>query len=185
MQACALASMCVQHVDSIKEQPRSNQHKPYIHNYLCYDDNRPFSFCIQVTMGDEIRVRYHYTWLGTISDFLNDNAGVAEEYAQMVDQLANLLTQLEKSGAAPVLPDGKISGNGAAKLRCGSRPYMVVSKSGRLLGLVQPQSDFCVIQSFDSEHWQCNYRSSRRVIRRCTTRPSSPTVCSDGRPAPW
>ena len=28
-------------------------------------------------------------------------------------------------------------------------------------------------------------RSSRRVIRRCTTRHSSPTVCSDGRPAPW
>merc|ERR550532_1244328 len=72
---------------------------------------------------------------------------------------------MEEARAAPVLMDGKVGGNAAARFRLGEKEYIMLSKSGRLSGEdLQPERDYCLLESFDYTTWSCAYYSSHPSI---------------------
>jgi hypothetical protein len=73
--------------------------------------------------------------------------------------LAEALKLSEESGAAPVLPDGKIGGNGAILLSSSNNEKggILVSRSGRLANTDFDASDFVKVTRFDAESWTADF----------------------------
>lgn len=86
----------------------------------------------------------------------SDHASLAAEFSREVAQLGEALRVLEEVGAAPVLADGKIGGNGAMLVGT-SRQVMLVSRSGKSAGAPLCPSDFCFVSSFDGQGWSAQY----------------------------
>mmetsp|Transcript_24427 Transcript_24427/g.44901 ORF Transcript_24427/g.44901 Transcript_24427/m.44901 type:complete len:308 (-) Transcript_24427:8-931(-) len=78
--------------------------------------------------------------------------------------LAKALMISEELGAAPVLQDGRIGGNGA--ILCGDS--IIVSKSGRFAGTQYDASQFVRVSTFDFPTWTVTYSSTDP-----TAKPSS------------
>eukprot|EP00451_Oxyrrhis_marina_P016301 CAMPEP_0204310496 /NCGR_PEP_ID=MMETSP0469-20131031/1757_1 /ASSEMBLY_ACC=CAM_ASM_000384 /TAXON_ID=2969 /ORGANISM="Oxyrrhis marina" /LENGTH=231 /DNA_ID=CAMNT_0051290285 /DNA_START=71 /DNA_END=763 /DNA_ORIENTATION=- len=79
-----------------------------------------------------------------------------ETVSTQISGLSAALVVLEELGAAPIAPDGKLAGNAGAVCPQG----IIVSRSGKPPGVVPAASDFCVVGSFDSEKWSCEYGRS-------------------------
>ena len=93
---------------------------------------------------------------------------VFREAEEELGKLSDALVMLEQDGAAPVLPDGKVGGNGAMLLSVGDSEHenggdfvLVVSKSGKKPGERLGVDEFCVVDNFDSDSWSAHYSSSR------------------------
>ena len=72
---------------------------------------------------------------------------------------------MEKGGAAPVMYDGKVGGNGSCVLPINGQPLLIVSKTGKLAGKMNIQSDVCIVESFDTTTWTAEYFSTNESIR--------------------
>lgn len=81
--------------------------------------------------------------------------------------LAAALAEMERAGAAPVLPDGKVGGNGAVRCQSG----MLVSKSGKLAGEPIGASDFALVHSFDSNRWSAGFSSLSESVKPSSDSP--------------
>lgn len=76
--------------------------------------------------------------------------------------LADALSEMEESGAAPVAPDGKIGGNGAILIesKIGDGGFdLVVSRSGKEAGCKLTEEDFVLVTKFCKEKWSVSYES--------------------------
>ena len=82
--------------------------------------------------------------------------------------LADALAEMERFGAAPVLPDGKVGGNGA--VRC-SDGRMLVSKSGKFAGETIGPRDFALLHSFDRARWSAEFSSPSEAINPSSDSP--------------
>uniref|UniRef100_A0A0G4FWB8 Class II aldolase/adducin N-terminal domain-containing protein n=1 Tax=Chromera velia CCMP2878 TaxID=1169474 RepID=A0A0G4FWB8_9ALVE len=72
--------------------------------------------------------------------------------------LSSALAEVERDGAAPVLPDGKVGGNGAVLLGDLDCPALLVSRSGKEKGhILRVPDDFALVTSFDRERWEAVY----------------------------
>jgi len=107
------------------------------------------------------RVKFKAVRKGTIAEFLTQHVGYLTAYQKCVADLVQALEVLESSGAAPVLPDGKIGGNAARRVFSKKVDFLVVSKSGKSAGqLVDTENDFCIVSSFDSTEWAVDFYSN-------------------------
>ena len=117
------------------------------------------------------RVKFTSKYNGTVGKFLSEDAH--NEFKQIAEAMSDLMWEMENSGAAPVLPDGKVGGNCGVRLTVGSDDYLVISRSGKLAGhKMDPKSDVCLVEAFDCdpEIWQASYYSEAQH-----TVPSSDT----------
>jgi len=67
---------------------------------------------------------------------------------------------MERSGAAPVMKDGKVGGNVAARIVTGGDglDFLVVSRSARRAGQsYTADDDFCVVAGFDAANWRVDF----------------------------
>ena len=80
--------------------------------------------------------------------------------------LAKTLTMSEQLGAAPILPDGLIGGNGAVL----SGSSIVVSRSGRTAHTPFTQAHFVRVVRFNCQDWKATYQCPAE-----TAKPSSDT----------
>lgn len=104
---------------------------------------------------------------------MNSNVLIKNEKAintRTCFHLSDLLLYEEKQGYAPMAPDGRIGGNGASKITLNNKTYVIVSKSGKLPGLLDHKNDFCLVSKFDTETWGCEYYSEQPE-----TKPTSDT----------
>lgn len=81
--------------------------------------------------------------------------------------LADALVISEKNGAAPVLEDGRVAGNGAFLCQDGT---LIVSKSGRIAGTKYTAEEFVRVSGFDEKTWTATFNSSGLNVK-----PSSDT----------
>lgn len=112
------------------------------------------------------RVKFGVAWKGTIADFFRQHPGGQKMYTDILPQLVKALNLLESTGAAPILPDGKVGGNCAVKLRTPDGvEFIVVSKSGKSAGVgIDPDNDFCIVSKFDTAAWSAEYYSSAEAV---------------------
>lgn len=82
-----------------------------------------------------------------------------------------MLLYEEQNGFAPIAPDGRIGGNGAIAVTMSGKEYVLVSKSGKLPGQMNHQSDFCLVSNFEKETWSCEYYSSDENIKPTSDTP--------------
>ena len=105
-----------------------------------------------------VRVKFSALWRGSVADFLRDNPDVQNAYHKMISELADAVQLLELSGAAPVVEDGKVAGNVAARMMINGLDFLVVSKSGKLSGPpLSVEDEFCIVTGFDHEKWSLEY----------------------------
>ena len=78
---------------------------------------------------------------------------------------------MEKGGAAPVMYDGKVGGNGSCLLSVNGKELLIVSKTGKLSGKMNIYQDFCVIENFNRNTWTAEYYSANRNIRPTSDSP--------------
>lgn len=77
--------------------------------------------------------------------------GLARASGHDVRVFSLLMSALEECGAAPVLPDGKVGGNGALLLEGGA---LLVTRSGKPQGLEGGPGDMVVVRAFDRDAWR-------------------------------
>ena len=117
-----------------------------------------------IASGDA-RVKYSANWKGSVADFLQQNPTISDVYYKITTELAGALLLMEKSGAAPVMEDGKVGGNVAARIVADDLDILVVSKSGRLYGQSASIEDtFCIVTEFDPRQWSLNYYAKNSSI---------------------
>jgi hypothetical protein len=92
---------------------------------------------------------------------------LSEEMKVGAMALADALEEVEKEGAAPVAPDGKVGGNGAMYF---PGVGLLVSKSGKQAGVRMTFDDFVLVTDFDERGWGATYRATNKSVR-----PSSDT----------
>ena len=75
---------------------------------------------------------------------------------------ANALKEMEEAGAAPILPDGKVGGNGGFLFTdpLTNETHLFVSQSGKTAGELLTPSQFCVVEKFDKNNWSAEFLSS-------------------------
>ncbi len=105
------------------------------------------------------RVKFTAHRVGTLDTFFNEHPGLRDGLQDTLKQLAEALTEMEVSGGAPVLADGKVGGNGALRLQLTSNDeVMVITKSGKLANQVLDlNTDICIVRSFDMDTWSAEY----------------------------
>lgn len=87
---------------------------------------------------------------------------IRETYFSATEELAKLgasLSTLEKHGAAPILPDGKVGGNGAILFSDENGENLFVSKSGKVCGEDVLPEHFCAINKFERDKWKASFYS--------------------------
>ena len=75
------------------------------------------------------------------------------------------LYEMERGGAAPVMYDGKVGGNGSCILSIDGKPLLIVSKTGKLAGKMNIHNDLCIVESFNTKTWTAEYYSASESIR--------------------
>ena len=73
--------------------------------------------------------------------------------------LSGALHELEISGAAPILPDGKVGGNVGCLLEYQGQYVLLASRSGKEAGHKLDTDEFCVVTEFNRESWGANFHS--------------------------
>ncbi|KAK2144333.1 hypothetical protein LSH36_766g02051 [Paralvinella palmiformis] len=117
------------------------------------------------------RVQFQCHWKGKISSLYGKQEGLEQLIKTLQDFMSEGLWELDQTGAAPVLPDGKIGGNAAAKFVVGDQDYFLVSKSGKLAHQRMVDADFCVVRDFNLQNWSCEYLSSDESIQPTSDTP--------------
>merc|ERR1711976_194319 len=83
-----------------------------------------------------------------------------------IADMADALWELEKTGAAPVLPDGKVGGNAAFRLQVDNKQEVIVlSRSGKTSGQrFDLKKDVCIVTHFDKDKWASEYFSISKDV---------------------
>ena len=55
------------------------------------------------------RVKFKARWMGSLQQFLNDNACIRRHYEQVATDLSRQMSELEELGVTPIAADGKVS----------------------------------------------------------------------------
>ena len=137
----------------------------YLYIYIC-----AVPFCYEGTTKGNIeedsltagenRVKFSAVWKGTIEDFLLDRPTAKTTFEATAQKLSEALSIVEQTGAAPVMPDGKVGGNGAALLQVEGESYFIVSKSGKQAGhRMKAYTDMCIVHNFSKKDWSIDYWS--------------------------
>lgn len=103
-------------------------------------------------LSGERRIKYNTNYLQVSSQVITENFGRANE--QLV-KLGAALNLLEKHGAAPILPDGKVGGNAA--FLSDENGILFVSQSGKYPGAEVKPENFCAVNNFDRINWEASY----------------------------
>ena len=74
------------------------------------------------------RVRYTATWKGSISDLLGEDEKDRRQFRILAGEMGVALAEMEAERAAPVLFDGKVGGNAAARININGKEYLMLSK---------------------------------------------------------
>ena len=77
----------------------------------------------------------------------------------------------EKHGLSPVLPDGKVGGNGAVTMHLSYGDVMLVSKSGKSPGEMNISTDMCIVTNFDIAEWKADYFSEIESVKPTSDTP--------------
>ena len=85
--------------------------------------------------------------------------------------ILDALNLQERHGLSPVLPDGKVGGNGAVKLLLADQYNLLVSKSGKYPGPMDLHQDFCIVSNFDRDTWSCEYYSESDNVKPTSDTP--------------
>ena len=106
-------------------------------------------------------MKFTATWQGTIEAFLRERPPSAKtDFENIAEQLSDALSIIEQAGAAPVMHDGKVGGNGAVRLLVDGQSYVIVSKSGKAAGSrMRAYEDTCIVHNFDEANWAVDYWS--------------------------
>ncbi len=118
-----------------------------------------------ITPGSS-RTKFRCHHVGTIP------RSVTDLYGERIVELSNALRHLEELGVAPVMPDGKVAGNGAVSIqniRTGALAILV-SQSGRKPCQVVSAANVCMVTAICIETWSVTYYSASECVR-----PSSDT----------
>lgn len=108
----------------------------------------------------ECRVKFSARWKGTIQEFFLERPSAKSTFETTAKKLSEALSIIEQTGAAPVMPDGKVGGNGAARLLVDGQSYFMVSKSGKAAGCrMQAYTDMCIVHNFCKTDWAVDYWS--------------------------
>ena len=113
-------------------------------------------------------IKFQCKKLGTIRDLFPDEYTYEKKFTSLTEQLAEALYIQEHHGLSPVCPDGKVGGNGAAKISIrggGEQTGLLVSKSGKYPGRMDVEQDFCIVTCFDRDTWSCEYYSNNDEAR--------------------
>jgi len=111
------------------------------------------------------RVKFTAHWLGTVEDCLSAHRDCQEQYRTLTSELASALALLERSGATPVCPDGRVAGNAAARIHVAGVDMLIVSMSGKLGGRpISVENDFCIVTNFDRTHWTVDYYAHDEAV---------------------
>ena len=78
---------------------------------------------------------------------------------------------MEKGGAAPVMYDGKVGGNGSCILPVDGKQLFIVSKTGKLSGKMNIHNDLCIVESFNAQTWTAEYYSPDQNVRPTSDSP--------------
>lgn len=124
------------------------------------------------------RIKFTCNRIGRI-DGLFKGTSCEDDYLKLAKGLADALYLQERHGLSPVLPDGKVGGNGAVKICVDNHDYLVVSKSGKYPGPMDLHQDFCVVSYFDTENWSCEYYSENEGIKPTSDTPMHFSVLFD------
>lgn len=132
------------------------------------------------------RIKFKTVWKGDINDFLTLNNFSYATYLDTVTDLAKALKILESSGAAPVLPDGKIGGNAAIRISSEELDFLIVSKSGKSAGqVIDVENDFCIVSSFNVTEWSVDFYSRSQSILPTSDTPLHHTALHAGSRFNW
>ena len=104
------------------------------------------------------RVKFKKVRLGSIQDAARRSSS-KDQINSVSETLADALWEMESLGLTPVVSDGKVGGNGAVLLKLERKIFLVVSKSGKLPGRMDPRKDICLISSFSEADWSVEYFS--------------------------
>ena len=98
------------------------------------------------------RVKFNAVYKGPIaSEFTEEDCTSIRSICRI---MAQSLSELEKEGVAPILPDGKVGGNAAVLYK----EHLIVSKSAKDPGrLMDIDTEFCVVKNFDYSTWSADY----------------------------
>ena len=77
----------------------------------------------------------------------------------------------EEHGLSPILPDGKIGGNGAVTMHLSSGDVMLVSKSGKSPGEMDISTDICIVTNFNTAEWKADYFSEIESVKPTSDTP--------------
>ena len=114
------------------------------------------------------RIKFMCKKLGTIRDLFPDEYTYEKKFTSLAEQLAEALYIQEHHGLSPVCPDGKVGGNGAARISirgAEEQTGLLVSKSGKYPGRMDVEQDFCIVTCFDRDTWSCEYYSNNDDAR--------------------
>ena len=98
------------------------------------------------------RVKYNSVLRSDLKDSQQDPVLTRE-----LSAFGDLLMEMEACGAAPLLPDGKVAGNGA--FISSQRSGVFVSRSGKEKGARCGPEDFVLLHHFDAKAWKAEFSS--------------------------
>jgi len=108
--------------------------------------------------GGLVRVKYSAVWKGSVVDYLREHRNIQDVYYKTTAELAAALQLTESCGAAPVVEDGKVAGNVAARIVSDDVDVLVVSRSGRqALQSFSAHDQFCIVTGFNAARWSVDY----------------------------
>ena len=115
--------------------------------------------------GEGPRIKFAYCRKGSLCEFLAHHVECENSFAAAAEQLSRALRTLELAGAAPVLQDSKVGGNGAVRITGQTYDFFVVSKSGKKVGeVLDPFEDMCIITCFNPDNWSIEFYSKSEAI---------------------
>ena len=113
---------------------------------------------------DVARVRFQCKWRGQLSSLYKENPELEDHIKFLQNNMADGLWEMEQTGAAPILPDGKVGGNAAIKFMVKDKGYLLVSKSGKEAHKRMMDVDFCVVTDFSFDSWSCEYLACDETV---------------------
>ena len=108
-------------------------------------------------------MKFSSQWTGSVQSFLQRlPQDMKSKYHMELKDMADALWELEDTGAAPILPDGKVGGNAAFRLiMADNEEVIVLSKSGKTSGQnFNIDEDVCVVTNFNTDTWCAEYLST-------------------------
>ena len=101
------------------------------------------------------RVKFSAVWKGTIEDLLQKDKDLEMQCRAAEKSMADIALELEETGVAPVMPDGKVGGNISCVLHDShASEHVLVTKSGKVAHHRLTREDVAIVTLFDTDNWE-------------------------------